>query len=139
MSGFLNIRNSRLDESCKIVFLTFFQNSLKNIKNIRDAVFNLKFKAKRSITFLKRLQNMCFPKNFVEVLRTPFSQNANMAATSKTFENKHFLLPGFNILANSLKNTCKRFHFCSNTVGYRIIRAVVCVFRLITILLRFSR
>ena len=30
-------------------------------------------------------------------------------------------------MANSLKNTCKGFHFCSNTAGYRINRAVVCV------------
>ena len=28
-----------------------------------------------------------------------------------------------------LKNTCKGFHFCSNTAGYRIIRAVVCGIR----------
>ena len=30
------------------------QNSLKNIKNIGDAVFNLKFQTKRSTTLLKR-------------------------------------------------------------------------------------
>ena len=34
----------------------------------------------------------------------------------------------------------KGFYFCSNTAGYKIIRAMVCVLtRLITILLRFSR
>ena len=48
-------------------------------------------------------------------------------ATSETFEIENSLLPGFKILANSLKNTCKGFHFCRNTAGYRIIRAVVCV------------
>ena len=76
MSGFLNIRSSRLEESCKNVFLKFLQNSLKNIKNIRDAVLNLKFQAKWSITFLKR-DKTCFPKNFADVLRTPTSQNAD--------------------------------------------------------------
>ena len=59
MSGFLNIRSSRLKESCKKVFLTFLQNSLKNIKIIPDAVFNLKFQAKRSKTFLKRDSGLC--------------------------------------------------------------------------------
>ena len=54
MSSFLNIRGSRLEVFCKKVFLKFLRNSLKNIKNIRDAVFNLKFQAKRSTTLLKR-------------------------------------------------------------------------------------
>ena len=30
---------------------------------------------------------------------------------------ENFLLPGFKILPNSLKNTCKRFHFCSSNEG----------------------
>ena len=59
MSSFLNIRSSRLEVSCKKVFLKFLQNSLKNIKNIRDAVFNLKFQAKRSTTLLKRDSGIC--------------------------------------------------------------------------------
>ena len=74
---------------------------------------------------------MCFPKNFEEVLRTPVLQNVDRLRY-------FYLLPGFKILANSLKNTCKGFHFCSNTAGYRIIRAVVCVFGLVTILLLFT-
>ena len=82
---------------------------------------------------------MCFPKNFAEVLRTPILQNADRLLFLKHFENENFLLPSIEILAKSLKNTCKGFHFCSNTAGYRKIRAVVCVFGLITILLRFSR
>ena len=53
ISGYLNIRSSRLEEYCKKVFLTFLQNSLKNIKNIRDAVFNLKYQTKRSTAFCK--------------------------------------------------------------------------------------
>ena len=53
ISGFLNIRGSRLEESCKKVFLTFLQKSLKNIKNNRNTVFTLKFQAKRSTTFWK--------------------------------------------------------------------------------------
>ena len=55
-------------------------SSLKNIKNIHDAVFNLKFQAKRSTkgSYLeKRLWHMCFPKNFAEVLRTPILRNTN--------------------------------------------------------------
>ena len=32
---------------------------------------------------------------------------------------ENFLLPGFKILANSLKNTCKGFHFCSHTAGWK--------------------
>ena len=59
MSGFLNIRSRRLEESCRKVFLTFLQNSQKNNKNIRDAVFNLKFQAKRSTTLLKRDTGIC--------------------------------------------------------------------------------
>ena len=59
---------------------------------------------------------MCFPKNFEEVLRTPVLQNVDRLRY-------FYLLPGFKILANSLKNTCKGFHFCSNTAGYRIFRA----------------
>ena len=59
ISGYLNIRSSRLEKYCEKVFLTFLQNSLKNIKNIRDAVFNLKFQAKRSTTLLKRDSGIC--------------------------------------------------------------------------------
>ena len=55
----LNIRSSRLEESCKKIFLTIFQNSLKNIKNIRYPVFNLKFQAKESTIFLKRDSDIC--------------------------------------------------------------------------------
>ena len=77
---------------------------------------------------------MCFPKNFAEVLRAPIFAERRPIATSETFENGNFLPAGFKILANSLKNTCQGFYFCSNTAGYRIIRAVVCVFGLITIL-----
>ena len=54
VSSFLNIRGSRLE-----VFLKFLQYSLKNIKNIREAVFNLKFQAKRSTTSLKRDSGIC--------------------------------------------------------------------------------
>ena len=53
ISGYLNIRSSRLEEYCEKVFLTFLQNSLKNIKNIHDAVFNLKYQTKRPTTFCK--------------------------------------------------------------------------------------
>ena len=73
MSNFLNIRGSGLELSCKKVLLTFLQISLKNIKNIRDAVFNLKFQAK-SQQLEKRLRHMCFPKNFPEVLRKSIFQ-----------------------------------------------------------------
>ena len=60
------------------MFLKFLQNSLKNIKNIRDAVFNLNFQTKRSITLLKGDFGTCaFPENFVEVSRTPIFQNAD--------------------------------------------------------------
>ena len=54
VSSFLNIGGSRLE-----VFLNFLQNSLKNIKHIRDAVFNLKFQAKRSTILLKRDSGIC--------------------------------------------------------------------------------
>ena len=54
VSSFLNIWGSRLE-----VFLKFLQYSLKNIKNIREAVFNLKFQAKRSTTLLKRDSGIC--------------------------------------------------------------------------------
>ena len=52
----VNVKFSKYQKqvSCKKVFLKFLQNSLKNIKNICDAVFNLKFQTKRSITLLKR-------------------------------------------------------------------------------------
>ena len=33
------------------------------------------------------------------------------------FEN--FLLPGFKILANSLENTCERFHFSGSAAGWK--------------------
>ena len=66
------------------MFFKFFQNSLKNIKNVRDAVFNLKFQAKRSTTLLKR-DSMCFPKNFAEVLGTPTLQNADRLLLLKNF------------------------------------------------------
>ena len=59
MSNFLNTRSGRPEVSCKKLFLKFLQNSLKNIKNIRDAVFNLKFQAKRSTTLLKRDSGIC--------------------------------------------------------------------------------
>ena len=74
MSPFLNIKSSRLQESCKKVFLTFLQNSLKNIKNIRDAVFNLKFQAKRSTFFLRRDSGICA---FGDVWRTLIFQNTD--------------------------------------------------------------
>ena len=78
MSGFLNIRSSRLEESCKKVLLTFLQNSLKNIKNIRDAVFNLKFQAKGSTTFLKKDSGICaFLRILQKFCRTPILQNAD--------------------------------------------------------------
>ena len=32
---------------------------------------------------------------------------------------ENFLLPGLKVLANSLKNTCKGFHFCSNIAGWK--------------------
>ena len=139
MSGFLNIKSSRLEESCKKVLLTFLQNSLKNIKNILDAVFNLKFQAKRSTTFLKRDSSICAFQRISQSFKNTYFAEHQQTATSETFRNENFLLAGFKILADSLKNTCKGFHFCSNTAGYRKIRAVVCVFGLITILLRFSR
>ena len=59
MSRFLNIRSSHLEVSCKKLLLIFLQNSLKNIKNIRDAVFDLKFLAKRFTTLLKRGSGVC--------------------------------------------------------------------------------
>ena len=59
MSRFPNIRISYLEEFCKMAFLTFLQSSSKNIKNIRDAVFNLKFQAKTSTTLLKRDSGIC--------------------------------------------------------------------------------
>ena len=139
MSGFLNIRGSRLEESCEKVFLTFLQNSLKNIKNIRDAVFTLKFQAKRSTGFLKRGSSICASKEFRRSFKNTYFAEHRQTATSETFENEDFLLPGFKVLAKSLKNTCKWLHCCSNTAGYRITRAIVCVFGLITILLRFWR
>ena len=54
MSSFLNTRSSCLEVCCKKMFLKCLQNSLKNIKNIRKAVFNLKFHAKKSAALLKR-------------------------------------------------------------------------------------
>ena len=42
ISSFLNIRSSRLEVSWKKLFWKFLQHSLKNIKNISYAVFNLK-------------------------------------------------------------------------------------------------
>ena len=66
------------------MFFKFFQNSLKNIENVRDAVFNLKFQAIRSTTLLKR-DSMCFPKNFAEVLSTPTLQNADRLLLLKNF------------------------------------------------------
>ena len=76
ISGLLNIGSSHLEASCKKVFL--LQNLLKNIKNIRDAVFDLKLQTKRSTTFLKKgLWHMCFLKNFAEVLRAPVLRNTD--------------------------------------------------------------
>ena len=139
MSCFLNIRSSRQEESCNKVFLTFLQNSLKNIKNTHEAVFNLKFQAERFTIFLKkRFPHICFPKNFAEVLRTPILQNANWLLLLKHSRMRiscFLVLKFWQIL---WKNTCKRFHLCDNTAGYKIIRAVVCVFGLIANLLRFS-
>ena len=107
ISGYLNIRSSRLEEYCEKVFLTFLQNSLKNIKNIRDAVFTLKFQAKRSTGFLKRGSSICASKEFRRSFKNTYFAEHRQTATSETFENENFLLPGFKILSNSLKNTCK--------------------------------
>ena len=87
MSSFINIRSSRLDVPCKKVFLKFLQDSLKNIKNIRDAVFNLNFQVKRTTTLLKgdsgiyafmRI-SLTFPWRIsLRIsLRTPILQNTN--------------------------------------------------------------
>ena len=62
------------EESCKKVLLTFLQNSLKNMKNIRDVVFNLKFQAKRSTFFLRRDSGICA---FAEFWRTLIFQSTN--------------------------------------------------------------
>ena len=32
---------------------------------------------------------------------------------------ENFLLPGFKILANSLENTCERFHFSDSTASWK--------------------
>ena len=77
ISGFLNIRGSRLEESCKKVFLTFLQNSLKISKMSVMQSLILNFKLIGPQLFEKRLRHMCFPKNFAEVLRTPILQNAD--------------------------------------------------------------
>ena len=65
------------------MFSKFLQNSLKNIKNIRDALFNLKFQAKRSTTLLKRDPGICA---FAEVLRTP---DKILVLMRKFWEKKH--------------------------------------------------
>ena len=65
MLSFLNIKSSPLEVFCEKVLLNILQSSLKNIKNIHDAAFNL------------RLQHLYFHKNFAEVLRTPILQNAD--------------------------------------------------------------
>ena len=53
MSSFLNIRSSHLEfTKCKKGVPKTLQDSLKKIKNIRDAVFNLKFQAKTFATLL---------------------------------------------------------------------------------------
>ena len=63
MSSFLNIRGSRLEESCKKEFLTSFAKFIEKYKKNRDAVFNLKFQTKRSTTLLKRDSGICaFPR-----------------------------------------------------------------------------
>ena len=54
MWSVLNIRTSRLEVSCKKSVLKVFAKLIEYIKNIRDAVFNLKFQAKRSAALLKR-------------------------------------------------------------------------------------
>ena len=60
MSSFLNVRSSHLEfTKCKKVFLKLLQDLLKNIKNVRDAVFNLKFQTKTFATLLKRDSGIC--------------------------------------------------------------------------------
>ena len=71
MSIFQKIRSSRQDLSCKKNFLKIklLQNSWKII---RDVVFNLKNLGLKVGDFIeKRVGHMHFPKNFVDVLRTP--------------------------------------------------------------------
>ena len=75
MSGFLNIRSSRPQESCKkcVLKINILQDSLKNI---HDEFSNLiKFQAKGLQLYWKETPAyMCSPKNF-PVLGIPILQN----------------------------------------------------------------
>ena len=55
----LSVKFSKYQRQSSGGVLKIFANSLKNIKNIHDAVFNLKFQAKRSTTLLKRDSGIC--------------------------------------------------------------------------------
>ena len=81
---------------------------MKNIKSIRDAVFNLKFQTKRSTCSLKRDSGIC-----------AFRRDKTQIDAFCEIVIENFLLPGFKILANSLENTCEGFHFSGSTAGWK--------------------
>ena len=49
-------------------------------------------------------------QGFLRSFKNTYFAERPQAATSETLDNKNFLLPGFKVFADSLKNTCKGFH-----------------------------
>ena len=70
------------------MFLKLLQNSLKNIKIICDAVFNLKFLAKRSTTLLKRHYGICALLRISQNSNNTYFTECPQTSTSETSSKK---------------------------------------------------
>ena len=104
MSGFLYIRNSRPEVSCKKVFLKFLQNSLKNLC---DAVFNLKFCRKSSATILQNTDRQLFLIHLLlleKVLKYLFAEK-NFLKSWERPNKKKFLLFNVKDILTTEKNS----------------------------------
>ena len=78
VSSFLNIR-----DSCLEVFLKSLQNSLKNIKNIRDAIFNLTFQVKKTF-YWKETPAYVVSSEFRRSFKNTYFTERRQTATSET-------------------------------------------------------
>ena len=68
------------------MFSEFLQNSLKNIKKIRDAVFDLTFQAKRSTILLKKDSSICA---FLSFKNTYFAERRQTATSETSSKNEN--------------------------------------------------
>ena len=84
VSSFLNIR-----DSCLEAFLKSLQNSLKNIKNIRDAIFNLKFQIKKTFYWKEAPAYMVSSEFRRSFKNTYFAEHRQTATSETSSKNKN--------------------------------------------------